>query len=187
MYDKKILKSACDSVIELADSCIYGNRFILSNIYHLIKFVRSAVRDYSEDSAEFSEMLDTLNLYSAIMRRLTHGNISQYKVVFSDDEGNKIGIFPLPIANVHSAMLYMIRCKLKDNDTACYIHLHNIAALYVPYFFDFSDKLDSETDFPYWYLADSLTYSYADELGNHIGLLEKAMDAKRIPYENIIV
>lgn len=187
MYDKKILKSACDSVIELADSCIYGNRFILSNIYHLIKFVRSVIRDYPEGSAEFSEMLDTLNLYSAIMKKLTHGNISQYRVVMSDNESNKIGIFPLRIANAHGAMLYMIRCKLKGRDAACYIHLHNIAALYVPYFFDFSDKLDSETDFPYWYLADSLTYSYANELGNHIGLLEKAMSAKRIAYENIIV
>ena len=187
MYDKKILKSACDSVIELADSCIYDNRFILSNIYHLIKFVRSAVRDYPEDSAEFLEMLDTLNLYSAIMKRLTYGNISQYKVVFSDNEGNKMGIFPLRIANAHGAMLYMIRCKLKDKDIARYLHLHNIAALYVPCFFDFSDKLDSETDFPYWYMADTLTCAYATELGNHIGWLEKAMSAKGIAYENIIV
>lgn len=110
MYNIKILNEAVSSIIDLADS-VSDDRRERSTVYHLLKFIRGAVRDFPENSDKST--VDILGAYAAKIKRFTDGKISRIAIVERHD-GNKIGeIIPLPITNAHDAIIHVIRQNLR--------------------------------------------------------------------------
>lgn len=76
MFPKSIIENAYTALIELADIYNLDDRFTRSNIYHLMRFVRAAIREYPERTNEFDAMFDTLSSHSAKLKRLSDKRIS---------------------------------------------------------------------------------------------------------------
>ena len=62
MYNSKILNKAVSSIIELAEN-VSDDRMEHSMVYHLLKFIRAAVRDFPENTDK--SMVDILGAYAA--------------------------------------------------------------------------------------------------------------------------
>lgn len=184
MYNIKILNEAVSSIIELANS-VSDDRRERSSIYHLLKFVRGAVRDFPDNDDRIT--VDRLNAYAAKIKRLTNGRISRIAIVKRHD-GNEIGeIVPLPITNAHDAIIHLIRQNLRVRNRENYSAVHKIADLYMHRFFKYSDYVDKHPDIEDWEFKQSILTAFCAELGLHIGWLEKAMRFEEIPYDDIIV
>lgn len=183
MYNIKILNEAVSSIIELAEN-VSDDRRERYSIYHLLKLVRAAVRDFSKNT---DDNADRLNAYAAKIKRFTDGKISRIAIVKRHD-GNEIGeIVPLPITNTHDAVIHLIRQNLRIRNRENYSAVHKIADLYMHRFFEYSDYVDKHPDIEDWEFKQTLLTAFCAEIGLHIGWLEKAMRFEEIPYDDIIV
>lgn len=69
MYNIKTLMKAYFSVIKLADSCTSTDSTTLSNLYHLVKLIRSAIRDFPQDAVLLDEFKSVLDICSARLKK----------------------------------------------------------------------------------------------------------------------
>ena len=71
MYDIETLTRAYFAVIKLADDCDSDSddTVKLSNIYHLVKFVRAAIRDSIQNSAWLDDFKSVLDISSERLKR----------------------------------------------------------------------------------------------------------------------
>lgn len=184
MYNIKILNEAVSSIIELADN-VSDDRRERSSIYHLLKLIRGAVRDFPQNTDD--NTTDLINAYAAKIKRYTNGKISRIAIVKRHDD-NEVGeIIPMPITNAHDAIIHLIRQNLRVRNRENYSAIHKIADLYMHRFFEYSEYVDKHPDIEDWEFKQTLLTAFCSELGLHIGWLEKAMRFEEIPYDDIIV
>lgn len=154
-------------------------------VYHLLKFIRAAVRDFPENTDK--SMVDILGAYAAKIKRFTDGKISRIAIVERHD-GNKIGeIIPMPITNAHDSIIHLIRHNLRGSNRENYSAVHKITNLYTHRLFEYLDWLDVHPNIENWELKHALIIALSGELGLNTGWLEKAMRFEEIPYDDIIV
>ncbi len=87
MYGIKILENACAAAIELANNCADCDAKTQGYIYHLVKFVRAAIRDFPEKTDNLNDMFDLLGKYANRLKRITNNKISKFIIV--GDNGEK--------------------------------------------------------------------------------------------------
>ena len=184
MYNIKILNEAVSAIINLAE-VVADDRRERSMVYHLLKFIRGAVRDFPQNTND--NTADLLNAYAAKIKRFIDGKISRIAIVERHD-GNKIGkIVPMPITNAHDAVIHIIRQNLRVRNRENYSVVHKIADLYMHKFFEYSDYVDNHPDMEDWEFKQTLLTAFCTELGLHIGWLETAMRNNCLEYDDIIV
>ena len=184
MYNAKILNEAVSAIIEIADS-VSDDRRERSMVYHLLKFIRAAVRDFPENTDK--SMVDILGAYAAKIKHSTNGVISKFITLNLHANYEKGEAIPLPITNANEALLHLIQQNLRDRNRDNYSAIHKIADLYLRKFFEYSDLLDAHPDVENCELKQIMLTAFCSELGLHIGWLEDAMKFEEIPYDDIIV
>ena len=184
MYNVKILNEAVSSIIDLAEN-VSDDRRERSMVYHLLKFIRGAVRDFPENSDKTT--VDILGAYAAKIKRSTDGGIARFIALERHAEYEKSEVIPMPITNANEAILYLIRKNLQEKNSENYASVHKIADLYLRKFFEYSDWLDAHPDVENCELKQIMLTAFCSELGLNIGWLEDAMKFEEIPYDDIIV
>ena len=184
MYNSKILNKAVSSIIDLAEN-VSDDRRERSMVYHLLKFIRAAVRDFAENMDK--SMVDILGAYAAKIKRSTDGKISKFVALELHANYEKSEVIPMPITNANEALLHLIQQNLRGRNRDNYSAIHKIADLYLRKFFEYSDWLDAHPDVENCELKQIMLTAFCSELGLHIGWLEDAMKFEEIPYDDIIV
>ena len=154
-------------------------------VYHLLKFIRAAVRDFPDNDDHIT--VDLLNAYAAKIKRSANGEISKFITLNLHANNEKGEAIPLPITNANEALLHLIQQNLRDRNRENYSAIHKIADLYLRKFFEYSDWLDVHHDVENCELKHIMLTAFCSELGLHIGWLEDAMKFEKIPYDDIIV
>ncbi|MDE6592776.1 MAG: hypothetical protein K2K57_06925 [Oscillospiraceae bacterium] len=180
MYNIKILENAVTAAIELAESCTPDSRSDCRDIYHIVKFVRAAVRDCPKIT--YKAMFDTLSMHAARLRKIAGGKITGHVIVSDSGE-----IFPLSITNTYGSLAHLIRRKLLNKDVKNFLRLHNIAELFMHRFCEYSDMADANHSLENLNMQDCLFYSFLLVVERYIDLLEQAMKRDEIQYDEIIV
>ena len=184
MYNVKILNEAVSSIIAIADS-VSDDRRERSMVYHLLKFIRAAVRDFPQNTND--NTADLLNSYAAKIKRSTNGEILRFIALELHANYEKGEVIPMPITNANEALLHLIQQNLREKNRDNYSAVHKIADLYLRRFFEYSDWLDAYPDVENCELKHIMLTAFCSELGLHIGWLEEAMKFEEIPYDDIIV
>ena len=184
MYNVKILNEAVSSIIDLAEN-VSDDRRERSMVYHLLKFIRGAVRDFPENSDKTT--VDILGAYAAKIKRSTDGKISKFVALELHANYEKSEIIPMPITNANEAILHLIRKNLQEKNGENYAAVHKIADLYLRRFFEYSDWLDARPYIENWDVKQALLCAFSAEMGLHIGSLENAMRNNGLKYDDIIV
>ncbi len=184
MYNIKILNKAVSAIIELADN-VSDDRQERSMIYHLLKFIRAAVRDFSENNDK--SMVDTLGAYAAKIKRSTDGGIARFIALEFHANYEKSAVIPMPITNANEAILHLIQKNPQEKNSANYAAVHKIADLYLRRFFEYSYWLDARPYIENWDVKQALLCAFSAEMGLHIGYLENAMRNNGLKYDDIIV
>lgn len=176
--DIKILENAYTSAIELAESCTSDSLSDCRNIYHIVKYIRAAVRDFPNRSNSLEEMFDMLSMHAARLKRIAGGKISSHLIVSDSGE-----IFPLSITNPCSSLAHLIRRRLHKKDTENFLRLHKITDLFMHLFFEYSCNLSEESH----EMQDDLLFTCLLMLEHYNAMLERAMTSEGIPYDKINV
>lgn len=184
MYNIKILNKAVSAIIELADN-VSDDRQERSMIYHLLKFIRAAVRDFPENTDKST--VDILGAYAAKIKRSTDGGIVRFIALERHAEYEKSEVIPMPITNANEAILHLIRKNLQEKNSNNYAAVHKIADLYLRRFFEYSDWLDARPYIENWDVKQALLCAFSAEMGLHIGCLENNMRNNGLKYDDIIV
>lgn len=184
MYNIKILNKAVSAIIELASN-VSDDRRERSMIYHLLKFIRAAVRDFPENTDKST--VDILGAYAAKIKRSTDGGVVRFIALERHAEYEKSEIIPMPITNANEAILHLIRKNLQEKNSNNYATVHKIADLYLRRFFEYSDWLDARPYIENWDVKQALLCAFCSELGLHIGCLEKNMRNNCLEYDAVIV
>ena len=184
MYNVKILNEAVSAIINLADN-VSNDRRERSMVYHLLKFIRAAVRDFPENTDKST--VDILGTYAAKIKRSTDGGIARFIALERHAEYEKSEIIPMPITNANEAILHLIRKNLQEKNSDNYATVHKIADLYLRRFFEYSDWLDARPYIENWDVKQALLCAFSAEMGLHIGSLENAMRNNGLKYDDIIV
>ncbi len=94
----KFLKKACKSIIKLADN-VSDDRQERSMIYHLLKFICAAVRDFSENTDKSTVYV--LGVYAAKIKRSTDGGTARFIAIERHAEYETSEIIYMPITNAN--------------------------------------------------------------------------------------
>lgn len=184
MYNIKIFEEACKSIIELADN-VSNDRVERSMIYHLLKFIRAAVRDFSNNSDK--SMVDLLNAYAAKIKKSAGGKIARYVIAERSDERKKGEIIPMPIMNAHCSFIGLLKRALRENDVENYTRIHKIENLYTHKFFEYSDWVDTHPEIENQYIKSTMLMALCSELGRYGGYLKHEMKNAGLECDEIIV
>ncbi len=193
MYSIETLIAAYFSVIKLADSCTSPDKTNLSNLYHLVKLTRSAIRDFPQDAVFLDEFKSVLNICSARLKKRVGKKLKQYVVVetkvdgsIKDGKGKKRELHS-PLTDAYVAVTYFIRQKLENKEVGDFLCIYKIADLYMQHLFEYSNKISTGT-------ADESSSNINISLciiisgiGYYIGYLENAMRAEGIKFDEIKV
>ncbi len=182
MYNIKILENTCTAAIELADNCTDCDAKTQGYIYHLVKFVRAAIRDFPEKTDKLNDMFDLLGKYANRLKKSAGDRLSKF--IFAGNNGEKVA---LPVNNIHGSMMKLISKNLREKNTCNYLQIHKIADLYVHRLFEYSDMIDANPDTPNWDVINDILYTHSSELRHYIFWLEYAMKFQEISYDDIIV
>lgn len=188
MYSIKIIEEAYAAVIELADNCVSADRITMSNMLHLVKLVRSAIRDFPQAASQLEEKKAVLNVYAAKLKKLTGKNFIQYTieetVVGRNTKKHRLHSH---LTNAHCALTYYIRQKLENKETDDFLRLYKITDLYMQHLFKYSDEIDTNPDAKNLDVINAILYVFISDMGHHIGYLENAMKTEGIKFNEIRV
>lgn len=193
MYNIKILTRAYFSLIKLVDSCSSADWKTLSNLYYLTKLVRSAIRDFPQYVVcldEFKSVLDicATRLKKRVGKRANHYIIEETTIGGStDDDKSKSKELHSPLTNSYGAIIYFIRKALKDQKVGDFLMLYNIADLYMQHLFIYSDMTDANPNIDNSGEINVSLCIIISGMGYYIGLLESAMKAAGIKFDEIRV
>ena len=188
MYSIKIIEEAYTAVIELADNCTSTDRTTLSNMLHLVKLVRSAIRDFPQAAKQLEEKKAVLNVYAAKLKKLTGKNITKFSIE-ETVVGHNVKKHRLysHLTNAHCALTYFIRQKLENKEADNFLRLYKIADLYMQHLFKYSDEIDTNPDAKNLDVINAILYVFISDMGHHIGYLENAMKVNGIEFDEIRV
>lgn len=184
MYSTKILNDAVSAIIELADN-VPDDIKMQSYIYHLLKLIRAAARDYPEN--EDGKIIDILGSYAVKIKKSAGGKIYGYIVAERSSERKKSKIIPMPITNAHCSFIGLIKRVLEEDDAENYMRIHKIEKLYVHKFFEYSDKVDAHRETENQRIKSDLLMAFGSELGRYGGYLKRAMKDSGLECDEIIV
>lgn len=188
MYNIKILEEAYTAVIELANNCTSTDRTTLSNMLHLVKLVRSAIKDFPQAAKQLEEKKAVLNVYATKLKKLTGKNFSQYTieetVVGRNTKKHRLHSH---LTNAHCALTYFIREKLKSKEVGDFLRLYKITDLYMQHLFKYSDEVDKNPDIENLDVINAILYVFISDMGHHAGYLENAMRIENIDFDEIRV
>ena len=188
MYSIKIIEEAYTAVIELADNCTSTDRTTLSNMLHLVKLVRSAIRDFPQAAKQLEEKKAVLNVYAAKLKKLTGKNFGQYTIEETVvGRSTKKHRLHSHLTNPHCALTYFIREKLKSKEVGDFLRLYKITDLYMQHLFKYSDEVDKNPDVDNLDVINAILYVFIYDAGHHIGYLENAMKVNGIEFDEIKV
>ncbi|MCM1382655.1 MAG: hypothetical protein NC192_12010 [Muribaculaceae bacterium] len=191
MLPKSIIENAYTALIELADTYDLDDRFTRSNIFHLMRFVRAAIRDYPEKSDELDAMFDNLSAYSASLKRFSAKGIAKYVMKLNYGVKNEIDkkdmIVPISINNAQTSLILLIRNCLKEKSKEKYLRLYNIAELYVPIFLSYADWLDVHPEIKNYTMVKEMVSHFEDELHRYVIRLRRAMLDENIACNELVV
>ena len=88
MYNIETLMGAYFSVIKLADSCTSTDIETLSNLYHLVKLIRRAIRDFPQDAVLLDEFKGVLDICSARLKKRVGKRLKQYVIAETKIDGS---------------------------------------------------------------------------------------------------
>ncbi len=182
MYNIKTLENAVTSAIELAESCTSDSRSDCRDVFHVVKYVRAAVRDFPDRSNSLEEMFNVLSIHTARLQKIAGGKFTEHITISSEGE-----VFPLYITNPYGSLAHLIRRKLLKKDVKNYLRLYKIADLFMHRFLEYSDMFDDNLSTQNTELKNCLLYAFSLILEHYINLLELAMKREKIPYDEIIV
>lgn len=192
MYNIQTLMGAYFSVIKLADNCTSTDITTLSNLYHLVKLTRRAIRDFPQDAVLLNEFKSVLDICSARLKKRAGQRLKQYFIAetkidgsISDDKGKKRKLNS-PLTDSYVAITYFIRQKLKNKESDDFLTLYKIADLYIQHLFKYSDEINArDTE-----ISSEINISLCiiiSGIGHYIGYLENAMKAEGIKFNEIRV
>lgn len=194
MYNVQTLTRAYFSVIKLIDRCSSADWQTLSNLYHLIKLVRRAMRDFPQYAVCLDEFKSVLDISAARLKKRVGKRLNQYFIEettignsTNDDNGGKKRILHSPLTNSYGAIIYFIRKALNDKKVGDFLMLYNIADLYMQHLFVYSDMIDADSDI---YNSGEINVSLRviiSGMGYYIGLIECVMRAEGIKFDEIKV
>ena len=193
MYSIETIIGAYFSVIKLADSCTSEDIETLSNLYHLVKLTRRAIRDFPQDVVLLDEFKGVLDICSARLKKRVGKRLKQYVIAetkidgsIKDDKGKKRELHS-PLTNSYVAITYFIRQKLKNKESDDFLTLYKIADLYMQHLFKYSDEINARSDTENSSDINISLYIIISGMGHYIGCLENAMRAEDIKFNEIRV
>ncbi|MDE7304264.1 MAG: hypothetical protein K2N60_13205 [Oscillospiraceae bacterium] len=186
MYSIKIIEEAYAAVIDLVDGCTSTDKKTLSNMLHLVKLVRSAIRNFPQAAEQLEKKKAVLEVYAAKLKKLTGINFIQYTieetVVGRNKKKHRLHSH---LTNAHCALTYFIRQKLENKETDDFLRLYKIAYLYMQHLFKYSDEIDANPDVKNLDVINAILYVFISDMGHHAGYLENAMRAEGIEFDEI--
>lgn len=193
MYNIKTLMKAYFSVIKLADSCTSTDSTTLSNLYHLVKLIRSAIRDFPQDAVLLDEFKSVLDICSARLKKRVGKRLEQYVIAetsiggsISDDKGKERKLYS-PLTDSYVAITYFIRQKLENKEVGYFLRLYKIADLYMQHLFKYSDEINARSDVENLGDIKISLCIIISGMEYYIGYLESAMRAEGIKFDVIRV
>lgn len=184
MYNIKILNEACKSIIELAEN-VPNDIKMRSFIYHLLKLIRAASRDFLDNPDK--SMVDLFNAYATKIKKSAGGKISSFVIAERSDERKKGEIISMPIINAHCSFIGLLKRALRENDVENYTRLHKIENLYTHKFFEYSDWVDTHPEIENQYIKSTMLMALCSELGRYSGYLKHEMKEAGLECNEIIV
>lgn len=193
MYNIETLIGAYFSVIKLSDKCTSTDITTLSNLYHLVKLTRSAIRDFPQDAVWLDELKDVLDICSARLKKRAGQRLKHYVIAetkndgsISDDKGIKRKLHS-PLTDSYAAITYFIRQKLENKKVDDSLMLYKIADLYMQHLFKYSDEINARPDTENLGDINISLCIIISGMGHYIGCLENAMRAEGIKFKEIRV
>lgn len=193
MYNIETLIGAYFSVIKLADSCTSKDIETLSNLYHLVKLTRRAIRDFPQDAVPLDEFKSALDICSARLKKRVGKRLKRYVIAetkidgsISDDKGIKRELHS-PLTDSYVAITYFIQQKLENKEAGYFLCLYKIADLYMQHLFKYSDEINARSDTENSGEINISLCIIISGIGHYIGYLENAMRAEGIKFDEIRV
>lgn len=194
MYNIKIFTRAYFSLIKLVDSCDSDDWETLSNLYYLTKLVRSAIRDFPQYSVCLDEFKSVLDICAARLKKRV-GNRSNHYIIEgttigsstnADNDGKK-RILHSPFNDSYGAIVFFIRRAAENRKISDFLLLHRISDLYMQHLFVYSNMIDENPDIDASGEINISLRVIISGMGYYIGLLESAMKAEGIKFDEIRV
>ncbi|MCM1062756.1 MAG: hypothetical protein NC452_21145 [Eubacterium sp.] len=188
MMNLKELEETYEAVVDVVNNCPADDSEAASNAYHIVKLLRSTIRDWPEHTARLDEMYSVLDTYAARLKRQAGGKIGQWAMT-STDKNTKSKHYKIntPLSNAHVSVILLIRQRLKKENTLSLVSLHRIANFYTRRLFEYSDMIDKQIVSDELFFIHTALYSFAVDIGNHTGYLEALMTREGIQFTKIKV
>lgn len=194
MYNVQTLTRAYFSVIKLIDRCSSADWQTLSNLYHLIKLVRSAIRDFPQYAVCLDEFKSVLDISAARLKKHVGKRLNQYFIEettigssTNDDKGGKKRILHSPLNDSYGAIVFFIQRAAENREISNFLLLHRIADLYMQHLFLYSDMIDENPDIDASGEINVSLRVIISGMGYYIGLIECVMRAEGIKFDEIRV
>lgn len=194
MYNIKILTRAYFSLIKLVDSYSSADWQTLSNLYHLVKLVRRAMRDFPQYAVCLDEFKSVLDISATQLKKRVGKRLNQYFIKettigssTNDDKGGKKRILHSPLNDLYGAIVFFIRRAAENRKISDFLLLHRIADLYMQHFFVYSDMIDENPDIDASGEINISLCVIIHNMGHYIGLIECLMRTEGIKFDEIKV
>lgn len=194
MYNVQTLTRAYFSVIKLIDRCSSADWQTLSNLYHLIKLVRSAIRDFPQYSVCLDEFKSVLDICAARLKNRVRNRSNHYIIEgttigssTNDDNGGKKRILHSPLNDSYGAIVFFILRAAENRKISDFLLLHRIADLYMQHLFLYSDMIDENPDIDASGEINISLRVIISGMGYYIGLIECVMRTEGIKFDEIKV
>ncbi|MCM1328014.1 MAG: hypothetical protein NC253_01110 [Ruminococcus sp.] len=179
MYEIKILTNACTALIKLADKYAEDTS-ARSNIYHLLRFARTSIKEYPQKDVSLDKLLDRLYTCSERLEKLAGENLFESITVL--DCGIETKEISQPIANAHGSIVRLIRNAMEEKNVEDFSQIHAIAVLYMHRLLEYSNSVDTNSD-----AVHKALFKLAMEISRSVGQLETAMKSEKIDYDEIVI
>ncbi|MCM1062699.1 MAG: hypothetical protein NC452_20830 [Eubacterium sp.] len=184
----KELEETYEAVVDVVNSCLDDDSEAASHAYHIVKLLRSTIRDWPEQTAKFDEMYSVLDTYAAKLKKQAGGKIGRWAIT-SREKNTKGKHYKIntPLTNAHCSVILLIRQRLKEENTLSLVSLHRIANFYTRRLFEYSDMIDKQIVSDELFLISSVLYCFVADIGDHTGYLEGLMTREGISFTQIKV
>ncbi len=184
----KEIEEVYEAVIYVADNCPADSSESASNAYHIVKLLRSSIREFPGHTAKLDEMYSVLDTCAAKLKRQANGKIGRWTFTSKNKDSNgKRYKINTPLSNAHGSVILLIQQRLKKKNALSLVSLHKIANFYTRCFFEYSDMIDKQIVSDELFLIHSVLYSFVASIGDYTGYLEAAMTREGISFTPIKV
>lgn len=177
MYEIKILTNACTALIALTKKYAEDTS-ARSNIYHLLRFASTSIKEFSQKDVSLDKLLDRLCTCSETLEKLAGRSVSESIVVLNCSCETKD--VPLPIANAHGSIVRLICNAMEKKNVEDFSELHQVTALYMHKLLEYFESVDINSD-----TVHKALFKLAMEISRTVSHLETVMQSEKIDYDEI--